>query len=551
MLHGLKYDFIEDLLINLRLLKPPPAVLAENGVMRYRIGQRKTNKPTVGDVDPDFLNEAYFRTNSVQITDQKHFEQHDRIDARTPIILTIQGAAFFRDKRKVDGFIDFSKQVILGNKVFYVDCFGLKFPGWVRPEHIKTFLRNCFIPNSTKKAVDPSLSTASGKSTLPGCFFPFRTWSGVPRGLGAPTDEGLQGGGRHQRGDQHDDHRRGEQGLVDQSLLQADGGDDKPHFPPGDHSGADDGGTAPVEPGQFGPQAAADQFGQDGHEGEDHDEKEHLEGEILHLCRHADADEKDRHKEREGHRFHLFEQFLPEAGEAEHQPGEIGADDPGHSEHFREIGKGEGGDDAEGEQHLGREHAGDGAKQPREHGPTRQEGDDEEEDDLHQEKQDARNASAAVIAGDKADDDRQGDDAQDVVQHGGTQDGDPFLGLKPSQFPQGLHRNADAGGHQHRSDKDGGGVVVAEQQSDPEAGEQGKDHPSDGRKGGTVCGAFEFVYIGFQAGEEHQQNDADFGQLAEHVALLDPSQEGGAEDHPHEQLAEDGGLSEPFAQMSR
>src|SRR5690606_22138225 len=161
MLHGLKYDFIEDLLINLRLLKPPPAVLAENGVMRYRIGQRKTNKPTVGDVDPDFLNEASFRTNSVQITDQKHFEQHDRIDARTPIILTIQGAAFFRDKRKVDGFIDFSKQVILGNKVFYVDCFGLKFPGWVRPEHIKTFLRNCFIPNSTKKAVDPSLSTAS------------------------------------------------------------------------------------------------------------------------------------------------------------------------------------------------------------------------------------------------------------------------------------------------------------------------------------------------------------------------------------------------------
>src|SRR5690606_7022280 len=111
--------------------------------------------------------EASFRTNSVQITDQKHFEQHDRIDARTPIILTIQGAAFFRDKRKVDGFIDFSKQVILGNKVFYVDCFGLKFPRWVRPEHIKTFLRYCFIPNSTKKAVVPSLSTASGAESGP------------------------------------------------------------------------------------------------------------------------------------------------------------------------------------------------------------------------------------------------------------------------------------------------------------------------------------------------------------------------------------------------
>src|SRR5690606_22988099 len=128
---------------------------------RYRIGQRKTNKPTVGDVDPDFLNEASFRTNSVQITDQKHFEQHDRIDARTPIILTIQGAAFFRDKRKVDGFIDFSKQVILGNNVLYVDYFGLEFPGWFRADHIKPILPNCFIPKSTKKAVDPSLSTTS------------------------------------------------------------------------------------------------------------------------------------------------------------------------------------------------------------------------------------------------------------------------------------------------------------------------------------------------------------------------------------------------------
>src|SRR5690606_27928708 len=81
-------------------------------------------------------------------------------------ISTVQGTAFFRDKRKVDGFIDFSKQVILGNKVFYVDCFGLKFSGWVRPEHIKTFLRNCFIPNSTKKAVDKEGSTASRGRSL-------------------------------------------------------------------------------------------------------------------------------------------------------------------------------------------------------------------------------------------------------------------------------------------------------------------------------------------------------------------------------------------------
>src|SRR5690606_5549144 len=87
-------------------------------------------------------------------------------------------------------FIDFSKQVILGNKVFYVDCFGLKFPGWVRPEHIKTFLRNCFIPNSTKKAVDPSLSTAS-PGTMPGSFCPVSVPGRMP-----PEREGGRGAHR-------------------------------------------------------------------------------------------------------------------------------------------------------------------------------------------------------------------------------------------------------------------------------------------------------------------------------------------------------------------
>src|SRR5690606_20218633 len=77
-----------------------------------------------------------------------------------------KGRHFSAINEKSMGFIDFSKQVILGNKVFYVDCFGLKFSGWVRPEHIKTFLRNCFIPNSTKKAVDKEGSTASRGRSL-------------------------------------------------------------------------------------------------------------------------------------------------------------------------------------------------------------------------------------------------------------------------------------------------------------------------------------------------------------------------------------------------
>jgi hypothetical protein len=94
MLNGLKDDFIEDLLINLRLLKPPPAVLTEDGVMRHRIGQGKSNKPTVGDIKSDLFNEASFRANSVQVTYEQHLEQHDRVNTGASIIFAVQGRHF-------------------------------------------------------------------------------------------------------------------------------------------------------------------------------------------------------------------------------------------------------------------------------------------------------------------------------------------------------------------------------------------------------------------------------------------------------------------------
>ncbi len=53
-----------------------------------------------------------------------------------------------------------------------------------------------------------------------------------------------------------------------------------------------------------------------------------------------------------------------------------------------------------------------------------------------------------------------------------------------------------------------------------------------------------------EADAKHQQNDSDFRQIAEHIALLNPAQEGRAEDDPDKELAEYGGLSDLFAQVS-
>jgi hypothetical protein len=39
MLNGLKYYFIKNLLMNLRLLKPPPSVLTEVGLMMHQIAR--------------------------------------------------------------------------------------------------------------------------------------------------------------------------------------------------------------------------------------------------------------------------------------------------------------------------------------------------------------------------------------------------------------------------------------------------------------------------------------------------------------------------------
>jgi hypothetical protein len=69
----LNYDLVKDFLLNGGLLKLPTAILAKGEVMRHEVQQI-----TVSDVHLYFFNESPFRANSVQVTKEQYFEQHDK-----------------------------------------------------------------------------------------------------------------------------------------------------------------------------------------------------------------------------------------------------------------------------------------------------------------------------------------------------------------------------------------------------------------------------------------------------------------------------------------
>ena len=61
----------------------------------------------------------------------------------------------------------------------------------------------------------------------------------------------------------------------------------------------------------------------------------------------------------------------------------------------------------------------------------------------------------------EADDEGQDDDADDVVNDGGTHNGGADFSTELSQFPEGRNRDADRGGSQYHADEDGPEELIA------------------------------------------------------------------------------------------
>ena len=132
-----------------------------------------------------------------------------------------------------------------------------------------------------------------------------------------------------------------------------------------------------------------------------------------------------------------------------------------------------------------------------------------------------RPAEIGADGGDAADD-REGDDAEHVVEHGGAEDGDALGGVELVDVAEHARGDADAGGGEDRADEQRGdedgfaGVVAGEvgehrDVDDADAQREGSDQPDDGDERGGADVAQELLEVRVQAGDE-QQDDA--GELA-------------------------------------
>ena len=134
-------------------------------------------------------------------------------------------------------------------------------------------------------------------------------------------------------------------------------------------------------------------------------------------------------------------------------------------------------------------------------------------------------AAAAVETGDEA----QRNDADDVIDDGGTQHGGAYPGVEPSQLPQSLHGDAHAGGGQNTADEQGieqlfvaisGAEPVHEQHRPHKAQPDGHQHPHQCDERRRQPAALQLLQVGLQPAGEQDHDDPDLGKGVQHIHFL-------------------------------
>ena len=99
--------------------EPMPEVIAHRGKMRRFLLQGITEKPAIAIVCADFFRCPPQRGKAVQMLDQHHLEQHHRVNAGAPIILTIERLHHFIQLCEVHRCIYLSQQMFLRHQLVY------------------------------------------------------------------------------------------------------------------------------------------------------------------------------------------------------------------------------------------------------------------------------------------------------------------------------------------------------------------------------------------------------------------------------------------------
>ena len=145
----------------------------------------------------------------------------------------------------------------------------------------------------------------------------------------------------------------------------------------------------------------------------------------------------------------------------------------------------------------------------------------------------------------KPNDNGEHNDADDVIDDGGADDGGAHPAAQMTHFPEGLHRNGNRGSGHDGADVNrmkeafiarGNAIIKAEQHRTQYQRNKNADAGNEQR---STAGFFQLLHIGFQAGAEHKQNDANFRHAGDEIRLPHPAQHTGPDDQTGQNFAND------------
>src|SRR5438477_3632785 len=133
-LHTLLHDLFEQLLEQLRFLKPSMPVFRERGVMRDLLIEAQSGEPAPRQVHAQFLHQFPLAGDAVQIAHQKNAQQKFGINRRTAslAVTLLQPLAH---KAKADVLFNQPQQMSLGNLIFQAEVVEQGFRAVVLPHH--------------------------------------------------------------------------------------------------------------------------------------------------------------------------------------------------------------------------------------------------------------------------------------------------------------------------------------------------------------------------------------------------------------------------------
>ena len=211
---------------------------------------------------------------------------------------------------------------------------------------------------------------------------------------------------------------------------------------------------------------------------------------------------------------------LDEIGAGEGEAHDVGADDHGEARHFREAGEEQRKTEGQGRDGRGALEMLEEPRKPAGEQEAESGGADPETERLGGNPEDVGPRRAEVrFHPHHADDDGEDDDAEDIVEDGGGQDGDAFGGIHLAAFAEDAGRDADRGGGADGAQKEGvrGNPGLGQTEPDGAAGaeEEGEHHAADADDGAGDGITQKRGQIGFQAGQEEQDDRSEDGKRVE------------------------------------